>query len=163
MDNTQSDNDKTRSLFSRLIGPLLLTMGICGVILGFALSSQGSSDIRVEGNPIIESLLPEPDSEVLRQSFVGIDLISGYEAELTINGVPIPPDEINVLRDLENPRESAETSGSFGSTLNRFLSQPLEGRAVPELLGDRNCVSAVYWPLSDPEKRQRIDWCFTAL
>ncbi|KIE51848.1 MAG: hypothetical protein CL454_08955 [Acidimicrobiaceae bacterium] len=163
MDNTQSDNDKTRSLFSRLIGPLLLTMGICGVILGFALSSQGSSDIRVEGNPIIESLLPEPDSEVLRQSFVGIDLISGYEAELTINGVPIPPDEINVLRDLENPRESAETSGSFGSTLNRFLYQPLEGRAVPELLGDRNCVSAVYWPLSDPEKRQRIDWCFTAL
>ena len=163
MDNTQSDNDKTRSLFSRLIGPLLLTMGICGVILGFALSSPGSSDIRVEGNPIIESLLPEPDSEVLRQSFVGIDLISGYEAELTINGVPIPPDEINVLRDLENPRESAETSGSFGSTLNRFLYQPLEGRAVPELLGDRNCVSAVYWPLSDPEKRQRIDWCFTAL
>ena len=133
------------------------------MILGFALSSQGSSDIRVEGNPIIESLLPEPDSEVLRQSFVGIDLISGYEAELTINGVPIPPDEINVLRDLENPRESAETSGSFGSTLNRFLYQPLEGRAVPELLGDRNCVSAVYWPLSDPEKRQRIDWCFTAL
>ena len=163
MDNTQSDNDKTRSLFSRLIGPLLLTMGICGVILGFALSSQGSNDIRVEGNPIIESLLPEPDSEVLRQSFVGIDLISGYEAELTINGVPIPPDEINVLRDLENPRESAETSGSFGSTLNRFLYQPLEGRSVPELLGDRNCVSAVYWPLSDPEKRQRIDWCFTAL
>ena len=163
MDNTQSDNDKTRSLFSRLIGPLLLTMGICGVILGFALSSQGSSDIRVEGNPIIESLLPEPDSEVLRQSFVGIDLISGYEAELTINGVPIPPDEINVLRDLDNPRESAETSGSFGSTLNRFLYQPLEGRSVPELLGDRNCVSAVYWPLSDPEKRQRIDWCFTAL
>lgn len=133
------------------------------MILGFALSSQGSSDIRVEGNPIIESLLPEPDSEVLRQSFVGIDLISGYEAELTINGVPIPPDEINVLRDLENPRESAETSGSFGSTLNRFLYQPLEGRSVPELLGDRNCVSAVYWPLSDPEKRQRIDWCFTAL
>ena len=163
MDNTQSDNDKTRSLFSRLIGPLLLTMGICGVILGFALSSQGSSDIRVEGNPIIESLLPEPDSEVLRQSFVGIDLISGYEAELTINGVPIPPDEINVLRDLENPRECAETCGSFGSTLDRFLYQPLEGRAVPELLGDRNCVSAVYWPLSDPEKRQRIDWCFTAL
>ena len=138
-------------------------MGICGVILGFALSSQGSSDIRVEGNPIIESLLPEPDSEVLRQSFVGIDLISGYEAALTINGVPIPPDEINVLRDLGNTRESAETSGSFGSTLNRFLYQPLEGRSVPELLGDRNCVSAVYWPLSDPEKRQRIDWCFTAM
>ena len=163
MDGSDGKGKETRSLFSRVIGPLMVTLGICGVILGFALSSQDNGDIRVEGNPIIESLLPEPGSEVLRQSFVGIDLIAGYEAELTINGTPIPPDQINILRDLDNPRKSAETSGSFGSTLNRFLYQPLEGRAVPELLGDRNCVSAVYWPLSDPEKRQIIEWCFTAL
>ncbi len=109
----------------------MITIGISGMILGFALSTQGSEDIRVEGNPIIESLTPEPDTEVLRQSLVGIDLISGYEAELTINGIPIPPDQINILRDVDNPRESAESSGSFGSTLNRFLYQPLEGRAVP--------------------------------
>ena len=127
-----------RSLFSRILGPALVTVGITGVILGFALSNSGSTDIRVEGNPVIEALFPEPDAEVLRQTSIGIDLIAGYEAELTINGVPIPPDQINVLRDLENPRESAQTSGTFGSTLNRFLYQPLEGRAVPELQGDRN-------------------------
>ncbi|HJM28167.1 MAG: hypothetical protein QF596_06240 [Acidimicrobiales bacterium] len=163
MAENEVKENESRSLFSKVLGPLMVTVGIVGVILGFALSSQDSTDIRVEGNPVIESLLPEPGSEVLRQSFVGIDLISGYEAELVINGVPIPPDQINVLRDADNPRESAQTSGSFGSTLNRFLYQPLEGRAVPELLGGRNCVSAVYWPLSDPEKRETIEWCFTAL
>tara|TARA_B100000686_G_C16784654_1_gene974390 strand:- start:2486 stop:2977 length:492 start_codon:yes stop_codon:yes gene_type:complete len=156
-------SEKERSLFSRVFGPLMVTIGISGIILGFALSTQGSEDIRVEGNPIIESLTPEPDTEVLRQSLVGIDLISGYEAELTINGIPIPPDQINILRDVDNPRESAESSGSFGSTLNRFLYQPLEGRAVPELLGDRNCVTAEYWPLADPENKKKIEWCFTAL
>tara|TARA_X000000368_G_scaffold27981_2_gene21092 strand:- start:10536 stop:11021 length:486 start_codon:yes stop_codon:yes gene_type:complete len=153
-----------RSLFSRILGPALVTVGITGVILGFALSNSGSTDdIRVEGNPVIEALFPEPDAEVLRQTSIGIDLITGYEAELTINGVPIPPDQINVLRDLENPRESAQTSGTFGSTLNKFSYQPLEGRAVPELQGDRNCVVAVYWPLSDPTDRASIEWCFTAL
>ena len=87
----------------------------------------------------------------------------GFGPGRSAQGVPIPPDQINVLRDLENPRESAQTSGTFGSTLNRFLYQPLEGRAVPELQGDRNCVVAVYWPLSDATARSTIEWCFTAL
>ena len=70
-----------RSLFSRILGPTLGTVGITGVILGFALTDNGSTDIRVEGNPAIEALFPEPDAEVLRQTSIGIDLIAGYEAE----------------------------------------------------------------------------------
>jgi len=148
---------------SRVVGPVLITIGVVLVIFALILSTQGSEDIRVEGNPAIEALIPEENSEVLRQSAVGIDLAPGYNAELTINDVPIPPDQINVLRSEENPRESAGTGGSFGSTLNRFVFQPLDGRAVPELLGGRNCVVAEYWPLSDPSARSRIKWCFTAL
>jgi len=161
---TQRLNTLTaRSKFSRLFGPALVTLGIILVIFALVLSTQDSGDIRVEGNPAIEALIPEADSEVLRQSAVGIDLTSGYDAQLTINGIPIPPDQINVLRSEENPRESAGTGGSFSSTLNRFVFQPLDGRAVPELLGGRNCVVAEFWPLSDPSSRQRIEWCFTAL
>jgi hypothetical protein len=141
----------------------MVTFGVLLVVLALLLTNRGSKDVRVEGNPIIEALVPEADSEVLRQTTVGIDLISGYEAELTINGIPIPPDQINVLRDVENPRKSATTGGSFGSTLNRFVFQPLNGRAVPELLGGKNCVVAEFWPLSDPSERKKIEWCFTAL
>lgn len=149
--------------WSRIIAPAMVAFGILLVVFALLLTNRGSKDIRVEGNPIIEALVPEADSEVLRQSTVGIDLISGYEAELTINGIPIPPDQINVLRDVENPLESATTGGSFGSTLNRFVFQPLNGRAVPELLGGKNCVVAEFWPLSDPSDRKKIEWCFTAL
>jgi hypothetical protein len=97
---------------------------------------------------------------VIRQVEVGIDLVSGYEAELTINGIAIPQDQLNILRDIDNPRESAASQGTFGTTLNRFTYQPLEGRVIPELLGDRHCVVAVYWPLAEPGDRQSVEWCF---
>ena len=103
----------SRAKFSRLFGPALVTLGIILVIFALVLSTQDSGDIRVEGNPAIEALIPEADSEVLRQSAVGIDLTSGYDAQLTINGIPIPPDKITVLRSAEHPRESDGTGGSF--------------------------------------------------
>ena len=152
-----------KSKLKRIVGPALITLGVVMVIFALIISNPGSEDIRIEGNPAIEALIPEENSEVLRQAAVGIDLASGYDAELTINDIPIPRDQINVLRSEEDPRESAGTGGSFGSTLNRFVFQPLDGRAVPELLGGRNCVVAEYWPLSDPSSRKRIEWCFTAL
>ena len=152
-----------KSKLKRIVGEAVITHGDVMVIFALIISNQGSEDIRIEGNPAIEALIPEENSEVLRQAAVGIDLASGYDAELTINDIPIPRDQINVLRSEEDPRESAGTGGSFGSTLNRFVFQPLDGRAVPELLGGRNCVVAEYWPLSDPSSRKRIEWCFTAL
>ena len=163
MKTMQRSSKGPRSKLKRIAGPALITLGVVLVIFALIISTQGSEDIRIEGNPAIEALIPEENSEVLRQAAVGIDLAPGYDAELTINDIPIPPDQINVLRSEEDPLESADTSGSFGSTLNRFVFQPLDGRAVPELLGGRNCVVADYWPLSDPSSRKRIKWCFTAL
>ena len=98
---------------------------------------------------------------MLRQSKVGIDLAPGHAAELEINGVPIPPDQVNVFRDEADPEASSEQQGGFDSTLNRFEYQPLEGRAVPELKGDENCVVATFWPLSDPGDTETVEWCFT--
>ena len=152
-----------KSKLKRIVGPALITLGVVMVIFALIISNQGPEDRRIEGKPAIEALIPPENPEVLRQVGVGIDLASGYDAELTINDIPIPRDQINVLRSEEDPRESAGTGGSFGSTLNRFVFQPLDGRAVPELLGGRNCVVAEYWPLSDPSSRKRIEWCFTAL
>ena len=34
-------SEKERNLFSRVFGPLMITIGISGIILGFALSTQG--------------------------------------------------------------------------------------------------------------------------
>lgn len=139
-----------------------ILIGFGAIVLAFALTSRDSSaPLAITGNPAIEALIPAPDSEVLRQSQVGIDLAPGYDAELTINGTFIPIDEVNVLRDVENPDVSSGIPGSFDTTLSRFLYQPLEGRAVPELRGDENCVEVRFWPLSDPTDIEEVGWCFT--
>jgi hypothetical protein len=141
----------------------MVILGIVGLVVALALTTRASpEDLAVTGNPAIEGLLPERNAEVLRQTEIGIDLAPGYAAELVIDGVAIPEDEMNILRDVENPNASSSARGSFGTTLNRFTFQPLEGRAIEELLGDRHCVIAYFWPLSDPKARQAERWCFFA-
>jgi len=115
----------------------------------------------ITGNPAIEELIPQPGSEVLRQSLVGIDLAPGYEARLVINGTRIRPEQVNVLRSEENPEESAGQAGRFDETLSRFVYQPLEGRDVPALKADENCAVATFWPTLDDTDIDSIEWCFT--
>ncbi len=145
----------------KLIVPLGIGAGAVIFILGFVVANTGSDDDVIFSDPAIEALFPARGDEVLRQSQVGIDLVAGYEAELVINGVAIPPDQVNVLRNAENPDESAAEAGTFSTTINRFLYQPLEGRAVPELKGDENCVVATFWPIADPDDIRTTSWCFT--
>ena len=152
----------TRKWLGKLLPPVLLAAGGVIFIMGFVLTNTGEdADPVVTQNPRIEELIPAPGSEVLRQSKVGIDLAPGHTAELVLNGVPIPLDQVNVFRDETDPEVSSEQQGGFDSTLNRFEYQPLEGRAVPELKGDENCVVATFWPLSDPDDVDTVEWCFT--
>ena len=135
--------------------------GLSIFVIGFVVANTDTEEPLVVSNPAIDAVTPLPGAEVLRQSQVGIDLASGWTAELVINGVPIPPDQVNVLRNPEAPDQDAEQVGTFDRTINRFLYQPLEGRAVPELKGDENCVVATFWPLADPSATESVEWCFT--
>ena len=152
---------RLETLGRRFLVPVGIAAGVVIFVLGFVLADTDTGDDIIFNDPAIEALLPAPGSEVLRQSQVGIDLASGFDAELVINGVPIPRDQVNILRNAENPDESAEQPGVFAETINRFLYQPLEGRAVPELKGDENCVVATFWPLADPSDVRTTSWCFT--
>ncbi len=151
-----------QAMLKRFLPPLLLLGGVGIFVTAFLVSNTSDNSVAsVTGNPAVEALTPPPGSEVLRQSQVGIDLAAGYEAELTINDVPIPLDEINILRSTENPDESAEVAGVFDTTISRFLYQPLEGRSVPELKADENCAVAQFWPIADPDNIDTVRWCFT--
>lgn len=153
-----------RRAIERGVPWVLVVAGVALFVIGFAITNTGEPDQAiVTSNPAVEELIPAPGSEVLRQSQVGIDLVAGYTAQLYINGTPIPIDQVNVLRDVDDPQVSADQAAAFDSTLNRFLYQPLAGRAVPELVGEENCAVAEFWPLADPEAVQRVEWCFEAL
>jgi hypothetical protein len=154
------DSSATR-LAKKFVPAIGLALGIAIFVIAFVVANTDNETPAVFTSPVIDALTPLPGSEVLRQSQVGIDLVSGYEAELVLNDTPIPPDQINVLRNPADPDESTDQAGAFSETINRFLYQPLEGRAVPALRGDENCVVATFWPIADPTDIDSVEWCFT--
>ncbi|MGI9621594.1 MAG: hypothetical protein ACR2PK_02060 [Acidimicrobiales bacterium] len=158
---TDRAGSPTKAFLRTFLPAVVLAGGVAIFVIAFVVADTPSDDDVIFSHPAIEALLPAEGSEVLRQSQVGIDLIAGYEAELTINGTPIPPDQVNVFRNPDDPGESAEQAGAFATTINRFVYQPLEGRAVPELKGDENCATATFWPTSDPTDIRTVEWCFT--
>ena len=95
---------------------------------------------------VVEQLIPASGSEVIGQTEVGIDLIPNWDAELTINGVAIPRDQLD--RNLE---------------LGVITFDPAPGKALERLQGGQNCVTATYWQLATgPEQSFDRTWCFSA-
>lgn len=122
--------------------PVLLSLATVAAVMASGLGPGGGSP---ESQVIVE-LHPEPESNVLRQSRVGITLVPGWEATLRVNGVDIPRDQTS--RNLE---------------LGEFTFQPGTGRAVESLPPGTNCLSATYWQLATgPEESFVRSWCFNA-
>lgn len=106
-----------------------------------------------QGNPrttdlpvAIQAVGPEPDSNVLSQTDVFVDLAVGYTAELEINGIKIP--EADLFRV---------------EALNQLSYEPRDGKIVPRLLPDQNCVRVFYWLIAQgPADTTSFTWCFDA-
>ena len=126
----------------RLLIPGLVIVMIVAIVAAVRIGS-GRETPEIPG---IVSLVPGPGENVLVQSPVGLVLRPDYDAALEINGVAIPPDQI------EPPLNPGEV-----------LFKPGIGKVIDELLPDRNCVTAEVWrrDLGRAEASTR-DWCFRA-
>lgn len=125
-----------------LIG-LLLIAGL-GIYAVARASDRGTSGM---DNSAIEQLIPNRDDKILQQEPIGIDLAPGYDAQLLLNGIPIPDDEI------------IRTAG-----LDILEFQPGPGKSVEQYEVGENCVVATYWRFeTGREQNASISWCFTVL
>lgn len=129
----------------------VLFLAAVGAMVAVAVDGGSSTRAASDRDPAIEALIPTPDADVLRQSQVGIDLVEGYRADLTVNGTPIPPDQIVGSGD-------AASQPSLGL----YLFAPGEGQAVESLRPGLNCVSAEFWRATEPNRRSVHSWCFSA-
>lgn len=121
-------------------------LALLGVLVGILAVLARDNTTLPAIDEVVEELIPNRGDEVLSQTDVGIDLIDGYTAELTVNGVEIPESQ---LRRLEG--------------LNRVTFRPDEGMVITKLLPDQNCATALYWPLAQGRAAaQSYTWCFTA-
>lgn len=134
----------------RAIFGLLLVAVVAGM---WFVTQQGGSD---GGGPTrdraIEAIFPADGSTVLRQAEVGIDLVEGYRASLSANGVAIPEDEITGIPE-----------GDHQPALARYAFSPAEGKVIETWQTGRNCVTATYWPAASGRGLSTTyTWCFTA-
>ena len=134
-----------RPLTRRLIYAVLLVLAATGLVIAVN-NGRTSPTATADRSEAIDALVPSEGADVLRQSTVGIDLATGYQAQLAVNGVTIPPDQI---------------TGDQG--LNQYFFSPGPGQVLESLHGGQNCVIATYWPAAEgPEQGQTVRWCFSA-
>lgn len=126
----------------RLLIPALVVVMVVAVVAAVRLGSN-SANPEIAG---VLTLVPGSGDNVLIQSPVGLVLRPNYDAQLIINGVTIPPDQI------EPPLNPGEV-----------LFKPGTGKVITQLLPDRNCVTAQVWRRDrGPDEAATRDWCFRA-
>ncbi len=145
-----SDSPTTAEPRTRRLQPhhavyaLLLVVVAVSIFVLFKKSQ--TNGVNVAGGSI-ERVIPAPGSKILSQDEIGIDLAPGYEAELTLNGTPIPLDELTVVPQL-NQVTFKQTATS-------------ETQLIP---AQQNCVIATYWPsASGKSQSSNYSWCFSVL
>jgi hypothetical protein len=124
-------------------------VGLVAVVVGsiYLLTQHYSDDDAGPQDAAIEQLLPVPESKILQQEQVGIDLEPGYEGRLAVNGVPLPDDEVQAVPQL-----------------NQVFFQPGPGKAFEQWPAGRNCVVATIWRSeTGPTQSASRTWCFTVV
>jgi hypothetical protein len=120
---------------------LIVVVVVCVVVL-FKKAQTGSNGL---DNAAIDRLIPAPNAKILAQDNVGIDLADGYTATLTLNGTPIPDDQLTVVPQL-----------------NQVTFTPGPDKDIQLIPAQQNCLTATYWKLSTgPSQSQTQSWCFT--
>lgn len=121
---------------------LALAAALLAIAITVYQGNPSSADLPVA----IQTVEPEPGSNVLSQSDVTVDLAVGYTAELAINGIPIPEEQLFRVE-----------------ALNQLSFEPRAGKVIEQLLPDANCATVSYWLIAQgPDDTTDFTWCFDA-
>jgi len=134
----------------RIAVSLLIGAGVALLILGFMGGGGSDQDVTVTQNPAIDALIPARESEILRGDRIGIDLAEGYRAALQI--------ETSDNQTIQIPDDQLDPN--FQNNLGVFSFRPGAGQVLEALPPQSNCVTATYWPITDPRDSATVRWCF---
>jgi hypothetical protein len=102
--------------------------------------SGGNSDM-------VEELIPARNSQVLQQTTVGIDLTTGWDGSLVIEGQEIPAEQVAVRAP------------------DRLEFTPGDGKVISTLPTGHVCVQAIVWETRTgrTDDARTVGWCFEVL
>ena len=142
-----ADTTSTYSTRFKIVAAIVVTVAVGMIVFAFIGLDEGGDDPVLQGGDraVVENLIPRRSAQVPQQSNVGIDLVTGWDGALVIDGVEIPRDQLQLTPEIG---------------LIEFTPAP--GAAVEELRSGENCVSAVIWRVSDGRgvDDRTIPWCF---
>ncbi len=125
---------------------LLIIGALAGIVVATMAASTGDDRTSEVLPEYVDRLVPTSGSDVLSQSTVGVDVASGFDAYLIVDG-----------------KEIKSTADGLVKQLSTGLVQftPGEGRPVESLPSGRNCVTAMVWEAVDgPATAKPTNWCF---
>jgi hypothetical protein len=127
-----------------LLGAGLAALIVVCVVVLAAQSSTNSTNL---AGGTVERVIPADDAKMLQQAPVGIDLAPGYDGTLTVNGIPIPDDQLT-----RTPQ------------LNLIEFQPGPDKEIEQFPAGENCVVATFWRSeTGPTQSSGVSWCFTVV
>ena len=111
-----------------------------------ALAFLGEDSDNNARDAAIERFIPTEGDQIFQQSPVGLDLEAGYDGTISLNGTPIPEDQLDKTE-----------------ALNLVLFSPGPDKEVQQYDQGQNCVVATFWPVSDEAAVASRSWCFSVL
>lgn len=131
------------SLRARVVLALLLALGVGGFI--YAFTGLAPEEEPVATDAAVRFVFPKPGDRVLRQDTLFIELDPDFTGRIeTVAGIDV--------------RQEVQ----FIEGLNRYSYTPDAKSLTGVLKPGRQCASAYFWPLDQPESSGRyFNWCFS--
>ena len=136
----------------RKVVTVAITIVAVGMI-AYAFSTSESEEVpantgaragQVFANEAVERFIPQAGDQIPGQDEIGVDLKPGYEAELIIDEINIPKDQM-----LSN------------DALYQYTFRAGDGKVIERLSPGSVCAVAVITKQTDPGAGpQQVEWCF---
>lgn len=144
---TEPSTSSTSSTFPLPVKVAMVVLVVIAVGAVFAVVRLAGNDSVNLDDGAIERLIPAQNDKILQQGKIGLDLADGYEAELMVNGTPIPDDQLT-----KTPQ------------LNLVEFQPGPDMVFEQWPAGQNCIVGTFWKSSSGRNQASSrSWCFTVL
>jgi hypothetical protein len=144
----------------RVLMACALGAAIAFLVVTLQKSPESTSHPAAVSDPAVVRRVPEPASHVLRQTSVGVELLSGYDGRLTINGIAIPEDQLDGAIGPDDPAYDPSL-GIRPNNRNRVFFTPGPDKAIDRYPTGEVHVTARFWNIADGESTARtISWAF---
>jgi hypothetical protein len=126
----------------RIVISLILAAAVA--LLGYGFNSARDNTAPAFTDVAVEGTYPRAGDLDLRQARIGIDLKSGFTAELQLDQTPIPIDQVEVVVGLD-----------------QYFYTPGPGTETGALAPGRHCAIAAIRRVGDPnDPGRKYSWCF---